>query len=90
MQEDRRDAQWVAHGFPEELVSVADIEHAGVVRLYRWIEISHPAILHEVPADALTTTSLVESFEDRDAFVASGMEEGVREGYERLEELLAR
>ena len=35
-------------------------------------------------------TSLVDSFEDRDAFVASGMEEGVREGYERLDELLAR
>lgn len=38
----------------------------------------------------LTATSLVDSFEDRDAFVASGMEAGVREGYERLDELLAR
>jgi uncharacterized protein YndB with AHSA1/START domain len=38
----------------------------------------------------LTATSLVDSFADRDAFVASGMEEGVREGYERLDELLAR
>ena len=38
----------------------------------------------------LTATSLVDSFEDRDAFVASGMEAGVREGYERLEDLLAR
>lgn len=37
----------------------------------------------------LTVTSLVDSFEARDAFVASGMEEGVREGYERLDELLA-
>jgi len=37
----------------------------------------------------LTATSLVNSFEDRDSFVASGMEEGVREGYERLDELLA-
>ncbi len=37
----------------------------------------------------LTATSLVDSFEDRDAFVASGMEEGVIEGYERLDELLA-
>jgi hypothetical protein len=34
-------------------------------------------------------TSLVESFEARDAILASGMEEGVREGYERLDELLA-
>lgn len=37
----------------------------------------------------LTATSLVDSFEDRDAFLASGMETGVREGYERLDELLA-
>jgi uncharacterized protein YndB with AHSA1/START domain len=38
----------------------------------------------------LTSTSLVDSFEGRDAFVASGMEEGVRESYERLDELLVR
>lgn len=38
----------------------------------------------------LTSTSLVDSFADRDAFVASGMEVGVREGYERLDELLTR
>jgi uncharacterized protein YndB with AHSA1/START domain len=37
----------------------------------------------------LTATSLVDSFADRDAFVASGMEVGVREGYERLDDLLA-
>jgi uncharacterized protein YndB with AHSA1/START domain len=38
----------------------------------------------------LVATSLVDSFEGRDAFVASGMETGVVEGYERLDELLAR
>ena len=38
----------------------------------------------------LTSTSLVDSFEGRDAFLASGMETGVREGYERLDALLAR
>jgi len=37
----------------------------------------------------LVATSLVDSFEARDAFVASGMEFGVREGYERLDEVLA-
>lgn len=37
----------------------------------------------------LVGTSLVDSFEARDAFVASGMEHGVREGYEKLDELLA-
>jgi uncharacterized protein YndB with AHSA1/START domain len=37
----------------------------------------------------LVTTSLVDSFAARDGFVASGMEQGVREGYSRLDELLA-
>jgi uncharacterized protein YndB with AHSA1/START domain len=37
----------------------------------------------------LVATSLVDSFAGRDAFVASGMEDGVREGYERLDEVLA-
>lgn len=36
----------------------------------------------------LTATSLVDSFAARDAFIASGMEVGVREGYERLDEIL--
>ncbi len=36
----------------------------------------------------LTATSLVDSFEARDAFLASGMEDGVRESYERLDEVL--
>lgn len=37
----------------------------------------------------LVATSLVDSFEGRDAFLASGMEEGLAEAYERLDELLA-
>jgi uncharacterized protein YndB with AHSA1/START domain len=37
----------------------------------------------------LVATSLCDSFEGRDAVLASGMESGVREGYERLDELLA-
>lgn len=37
----------------------------------------------------VTSTSLVDSFEGRDAFVASGMESGVVEGFEKLDELLA-
>lgn len=36
----------------------------------------------------LTATSLVESFETRDAFVASGMEIGVNEGYRKLDRVL--
>jgi uncharacterized protein YndB with AHSA1/START domain len=37
----------------------------------------------------LTATSLVDSFEGRDGFLASGMDVGVNEGYEKLDELLA-
>jgi uncharacterized protein YndB with AHSA1/START domain len=37
----------------------------------------------------LSATSLVDSFEGRDAFVASGMEEGVHQIYRRLDEVLA-
>jgi hypothetical protein len=37
----------------------------------------------------LSVTSLVDSFEARDAMLSSGMDEGVREGYEQLDELLA-
>ena len=38
----------------------------------------------------LTVTSLVGSFEERDAILASGMDHGVREGYEKLDELLGK
>ncbi len=37
----------------------------------------------------LTATSMLDSFESRDAMVASGMEYGIRESYERLDEVLA-
>jgi uncharacterized protein YndB with AHSA1/START domain len=37
----------------------------------------------------LTATSLVDSFEGRDAVLASGMQDGLRQSYERLDELLA-
>ena len=37
----------------------------------------------------LVCSSLCDSFEGRDAFLASGMEDGVRQGYERLDGLLA-
>ena len=48
-------------------------------------------VLEDLPGGRcrLIATSLVDSFEARDAFVASGMEHGVREGYEKLDELLA-
>jgi uncharacterized protein YndB with AHSA1/START domain len=37
----------------------------------------------------LTATSLVDSFEARDAMMASGMDDGIRQSYERLDEVLA-
>ena len=37
----------------------------------------------------LVATSLVDSFEGRDAWLASGMETGVNEGYARLDRILA-
>jgi uncharacterized protein YndB with AHSA1/START domain len=37
----------------------------------------------------IESTSLCDSFEGRDAMVASGMDTGVNEGYEKLDELLA-
>lgn len=37
----------------------------------------------------VTTTSVVDTMEARDAMIASGMETGIKEGYERLDELLA-
>lgn len=37
----------------------------------------------------VTTVSVVESFEIRDAILASGMEVGVNEGHEKLDDLLA-
>ena len=36
----------------------------------------------------VTTTSVMDSIEGRDAMIASGMEGGLREAYERLDELL--
>jgi uncharacterized protein YndB with AHSA1/START domain len=38
----------------------------------------------------LTATSLCDSFADRDGMLSSGMDVGVNEGYEKLDELLAR
>ena len=37
----------------------------------------------------VTTTAVVDSFATRDGILASGMDSGMREGYERLDELLA-
>lgn len=43
----------------------------------------------QIVASPALREALLDSFEGRDAMVASGMEVGIREGYERLGELLA-
>jgi len=47
--------------------------------------------LEALPGDRtrVTIQSVFQSVEDRDGMVQSGMERGVREGYERLDEVLA-
>ena len=46
--------------------------------------------LESLPGDRtrITVHSVFQSVEDRDGMVQSGMEQGVNEGYERLDELL--
>lgn len=48
-------------------------------------------VLEELPGGRtrLVATSLVDSFEGRDAFVSSGMEHGVQQGYTKLDQVLA-
>ncbi len=48
--------------------------------------------LEELPGGRTKATihSVFQSVEDRDGMVQSGMEKGVREGYERLDEVLAK
>jgi len=48
--------------------------------------------LEELPGGRtkVTIQSVFQSVEDRDGMIQSGMERGVREGYERLDELLAK
>jgi uncharacterized protein YndB with AHSA1/START domain len=48
--------------------------------------------LEELPGGRtrITIHSVYQSVEDRDGMVQSGMETGVREGYERLDEILAK
>jgi uncharacterized protein YndB with AHSA1/START domain len=48
--------------------------------------------LEELPGDRTKVTihSVFQSVEDRDGMVQSGMERGVQEGYQRLDEILAK
>ncbi len=71
-------------------------ENELIVQTFSWEGMPDGVALEKLHFEAieggrtrLTATSLVDSFADRDAFVASGMEEGAKEGYTKLDAILA-
>lgn len=71
-------------------------ENALIVQTFSWEGMPDGVALEKLVFEdlpggrsRLTSTSLVDSFADRDGFVASGMEVGVVEGYNKLDDLLA-
>jgi uncharacterized protein YndB with AHSA1/START domain len=77
----------VFHGQPsvDGIVQTFEFEGAPGHVMLEWLtfeERDGKTIIH--------ANSVAQSVEDRDAMVASGMETGVVEGYERLDELLAK
>jgi len=70
---------------------------SSVVQTFQWEGNDAPPSLDRVEFEQLdgdrtriVITSSFDSREDRDAILEAGMERGVREGYEQLDELLAR
>jgi uncharacterized protein YndB with AHSA1/START domain len=78
----------VFHGTP----SPAD----GIIQTFEWEglpgHVSLEALAFEPRGDAtlVRVHSVFQSVEDRDGMIQSGMAQGLNEGYERLDELLAR
>ncbi len=71
-------------------------ENELIVQTFSWEGMPDGVALEKLRFEAidggrtrLTATSLVDSFADRDAFVASGMEEGAKKGYKKLDAILA-
>jgi uncharacterized protein YndB with AHSA1/START domain len=77
----------VFHGEPSPEVTVRAFEYEGAPG-----HVSLETLMLEERGGRTRarTVSVYQSVEDRDAMVQCGMEKGVREGTERLEELLAR
>jgi uncharacterized protein YndB with AHSA1/START domain len=78
----------VFHGSPSADCIVQTFEFEGAPG-----HVSLDTAIFEEPREGRTRvrlTSVFQSVEDRDAMVASGMEQGIREGMDRLDELLAR
>ena len=87
-----RDAQGGEFGFHGTFHSIAPDQ---VVQTFEFDGYPGHVALESVRFEALddgrtraTTHSVYQSVEDRDGMVASGMEGGLTEGYERLDELL--
>ena len=67
-----------------------------IVQTFTWEEMPDSVSLERVELHdlgngrtRLVATSLVDSFEGRDMWLASGMEDGVNQGYAKLDEILA-
>lgn len=92
--EDQKGNKFRFHGVIHELAppqrAIQTFEFEG------WPERGHVSLdtarFEELPDNRtkVITQSVFQSVEDRDGMVKSGMEKGVNEGYERLDELLAK
>lgn len=75
--------------------SFHDVSETGIVQTFEYLGapgVALETLTFEDLGDGRTrlhATSLVDSFEGRDAWLASGMEVGVNEGYARLDDLIA-
>jgi uncharacterized protein YndB with AHSA1/START domain len=90
----QRDEDGTEHGFRGVIHGEPTPELT--LRTFEWLglpgHVSFESLRLEDLGDGRTrahTVSVFLSSEDRDGMVASGMETGVREGYERLDEVLA-
>lgn len=77
----------VFHGEPSPEATVRTFEYEGAPG---HVSLETLTLEERDGKTLVRTVSVYPSVEDRDAMVESGMERGVREGTERLEELLAR
>jgi uncharacterized protein YndB with AHSA1/START domain len=77
----------VFHGDPSPDLTVRTFEYEGAPG---HVSLETLTIVDQDGRSRLRTVAAYLSVEDRDAMVQGGMEGGVREGMERLEELLAR
>jgi len=85
-----------ATGYPQASIeAVEDLPTDRIVQTFTWEgmpdEVTLETLLFEDLGDGTTRligTSLCDSFETRDGWLASGMETGVQQGYDKLDALL--